>query len=345
MKTIKNYNIYIFMSTFTRNIIDVYSVIYLYKFGFSFNDIIIIYAYIYFFGYFISNLCIRIGNKIGYKYILIMSSVFTSISFYILHNSYNLYLISLFLSLSMFTYHPIRHYFGIKLLQSKETISNNLIYIYLANLLSSYLAIKNINLIYLMIISIISIIPTLFIGKDKYEIIKYSKIPSYKLKFFFFDQFRIIFILFEPLYLYMISNTISYVGIFNIILTLASIAFLYLFVRKMNTNKDYKYLNFIFVIILLLKLNTSNKVLLLIVAFFEGIGIKINELVSTLNFYDGNKLNIGYIIICEKIFCVTRFLILVIIYFLSFNIKIILYLLVVGIFILSFMYEKKDTVT
>ena len=343
MKTIKNYNIYIFISTFTRNIIDIYSVIYLYQKEISIKNIIAIYAITYFLGCFISALSINLGNKIGYKYILIMSSIMTSITFYIINNCRNIYLIALFLSLSIFTYHPIKHYYGIILLNHKKAIGNTLIFTYIAQLLSSYIAITNMKLIYLIIISIIGIIPALFIKKEKTKGIIYPKtIPNNKLKFFLFDQFKIIFILLEPLYLYLIAHNISYVGIFNIILTISSITCIYLLVNKININKNYKYINIIFTIILIFKLNINNKYLLLVIAFLEGIGIKTNELVSTMNLYSNNKLNEGYIITSERIFCITRALILSIIYFFPFDLKISLYILIIGIFILSFQYKKSS---
>ena len=96
-------------------------------------------------------------------------------------------------------------------------------------------------------------------------------------------------------------------------------------------------------IILILKLNTSNYFILLIIAFFEGIGIKTNELVSTINLYNNNDISNGYIITSEKFFCIFRTLILSVIYFISSNIKICLYILIIGIIILSFIY-KKDTI-
>lgn len=344
MKTIKNYNIYIFISTFTRNIIDIYSVIYLYKQGIAIKNIIAIYAIVYFLGFYLSTLSIKIGNKIGYKYILILSSIITGITFYIIRKSTKIYLISIFLSLSMFTYHPIRHLYGIKLLKHKKEIGNTLILIYLASLFSSYIAITNIKPIYLLLISITSIIPALLIKKEKTnKIVSNVKLSKQKIGFFFFDQFRIIFILLEPLYLYLISSHMSYVGTFNIILTIASIIFIYLLSNKINIEKNYKYLNIIFVIILILKLNIYNKNLLLIIAFLEGIGIKANELVSTMNLYSTNKLSEGYIITSEKIFCVVRALILSIIYFLPLSLKTTLYILIIGIFILSFQYKKDTT--
>ena len=344
MKNIKYYNLYIFIQTFTRNIIDIYSVIYLYKQGLNIKNIIAIYALVYFLGCFITYLSMNIGNKIGYKYFLILSSIITSISFNIIHQSNNIYLIALFLSLSIFTYHPIRHYYGINLLKQKKKIGLTLILTYIASLFSSYLATIKINNVFLILLSIISIIPALFIKKESFKSNKYpSKIDRDKFNFFLFDQFRIIFILLEPLYLYIISNNISYVGIFNIILTISSIICIYLLVNKININNNYKYLNIIFVIVLLLKLNIYNKNILLLIAFLEGIGIKTNELVSTINFYHNKDNNIGYIITCEQIFCLIRCLILSIIYFISLNLKIIMYLLLVGLFILSFMYKEKNT--
>ena len=322
MKNIKSYNIYMFISTLTRNIIDIYSVVLLYKKGISLQNIIGIYAITYFIGTYISTISLKLGNKIGYKYILIFSSIITSISFYILNKSSNPYIISIFLSLSQFTYHPIKHYYGINLLTKKDEIGNMIILTYIATLLSSYIAIKEIKIIYLIIISLISIIPSLFIKKERKQKITYPKnIPKNTLNFFILDQTKIIFLLLQPLYLYMISNTISYVGIFNIVITISSIIFIYKFANKKDIEKYYKYINILFTIILLLKLNINNKNILLIIAFLEGIGVKTNELISTMNLYRNKVSKTGYIIISEMIFCFVRGVILSIMYILKLKLK------------------------
>lgn len=332
-----------FISSFTRNIIDIYSVVLLYQNGFSINNIIGIYAITYFIGAYISTLSLKIGNKIGYKYPFILSSIITSISFYIINNSHNPYLISIFLSLSIFTYHPIKHYYGITILKGKKEISNMIILTYLATILSSYFAIKEVKIIYLIIICLLSIIPSLFIKKESAIPITYPKhIPKTTLNFFILDQTKIIFLLLQPLYLYTISNKMTYVGIFNIIITISSILFIYQFANKKDIEKYYKLINIIFTIILLFKLNINNKTILLIIAFLEGIGVKTNELISTMNLYQNKTSKIGYLIISETIFCLIRGLILSIIYIFKLNLKTSLYLLLVGIFFLSFQY-KKDT--
>jgi len=344
MKNIKNYYTYIFISTLTRNIVDVYSVVYLYKLGFSVKNIVLTYIIAYFLGIYLSKLSITLGNKIGYKYILISSSIITSLTLFVIRYSHNLYLIAIFLSLSIFTYHPIKHYYGMLFLKQKKQIGSNLIIVYLATLLSSIIAIKNFEVIYLVIISIIGIIPALFIKKELPKKIDYpKKLSKNKIKYFIFDQFKIIFLLLEPLYLYLISNNLSYVGYFNIILTISSVICIHLLVTKINLERSYKYLNIIFIIILLLKINILNKNILLIIAVLEGIGIKTNELVSNINLYHNSNKSIGYIIIVEKIFCLVRTIILCFIYFLQVDLKIILYILIIGIFILSFQYKKDTT--
>lgn len=341
MKNIKFYNIFIFISTLTRNIIDIYSVVYLYQKNIPLKQIILIYAIVYFLGAFISTLSIKLGNKIGYKYPLIISTITSSIAFYLIESSKNIYIIGLFLSLSIFTYHPIRHYYGTVLLKDKKNVGTTLIFIIIAQIISSYFAIKKINIIYLIIISIISIIPILFIKKEKTKkIIIPKKIPKIKMRFFILDQFKIIFLLLEPLYLYLVSQKLSYVGIFNIVTIISSIICLYLLSRFIDLKKYYKYINFIFVIILLLKLNITNQTILLIIAFLEGIGIKTNELVSTVNLYDNKENTEGYIILSEIIFCLVRTFILVILFLLNINIKISMYILLIGIFFLSFQYNK-----
>lgn len=343
MKNIKSYNIYMFISTLTRNIIDIYSVVLLYQKGFSISTIIGIYAITYFIGAYLSTISIHLGNRIGFKYILIFSSIMTGVSFYAIRNIQNAYLIAILLSLSIFTYHPIKHYYGITLLKGKKEIGNVIILTYLATLLSSYLAMKEIKIVYLIIISLLSIVPSLFIKKEKVQTITYPKnIPRNTLNFFVLDQTKIIFLLLQPLYLYLLSNTIRYVGIFNIIITISSILFVYIFANKYDLEKYYKWINIIFTMILFLKLNIDNKTILLFIAFLEGIGVKANELISTMNLYQNKTAKIGYLIISEQIFCFVRGLLLSVIYLFRMDLKVALYLLLVGIFFLSFQY-KKDT--
>ena len=226
MKNVKLYNIYLFISTFSRNIIDIYIPIFLYQKGINIRNILGIYIIIYLMGIFISYMSIKIGNFIGYKYILILSSILTSLCFYILQDSNNIYLISLIVSLSMFTYHPIRHIYGIKLFGSKIKVGKMLILQYLASIVSSLFVIRKIKRIYLIFIALVSIIPSIWMEREDSKKIKYNQsISKRRFCFYVFDQFKILFLLLEPLYLYIIKNQVSYIGIFNIIINISAIIY------------------------------------------------------------------------------------------------------------------------
>ena len=173
--------------------------------------------------------------------------------------------------------------------------------------------------------------------------IKIDKIEKNKLLFFICEQAKVINLSLQPLYLYLfINNKIEYIGIFNAIMGVSACIFIYFFVRKIDDNKYFKYLNILFCIILLLKLNITSNYLILVIGFFEGLGIKMFEIVSAENIYNIKKdTNIkGYIVLVEIIFCFTRSIFCLIGYFIN-DIKIILYISIVLIFIISFIKRKE----
>jgi len=347
MKNQRLYYLFIFFSTFSRNVIDIYSVIFLYQRFNSLKIVVLIYMLVYLFGSIISTLSLLLGNKYGYKYLLIGSQIMTVLAYYLNQHSNSILLIAVCLSLSIFMYHPIRHYYGITLLKDKEMIGKSLIINYGGILLSQFFIIKKLSMIYLIIISVVGIVPVIMMKKEDKKMIKYPKIKELsgkKLLFFGLDQTKIIFLLFEPLYLYLISKTISYIGIFNVVLTVSSIIYVYLIAYKINIEKRYKIINILFTLVLLLKLGIINKYLLLIVAFLEGIGVKTNELISTMNLYNYQDKNsfTGYLVISEIFFCLVRFLILLVIYLSNMSLKIFMYILLGGILLLSWMYQKRD---
>ena len=199
-----------------------------------------------------------------------------------------------------------------------------------------------------LVFSILGIIPILKldIKKQTKKKIKlkqvYKKMPKNKIKFFILEQFKVIFLSLQPLYLYLnISSKLEYIGIFNIILGIASLTFIYIFIKKINLNKYFIYLNIIFIITLLFKINILNKNILLVIAFFEGLFLKMYETVSLTNIYNKDKNNvIEYLIICEIIFCLTRSIICLACIFIL-DLKLILYLMIFGILLSGFVKVNK----
>ena len=357
MKNITYYNIFILISTFARNIVEVFSIILLYKLGFSIKELMLFYVIYFLSSAIVSTVSLIISNKINFKYILLFSSIIYAYSFYYLSNLNNnflsLFIFAILLSISNYTYHPIRHYYALKVLDNNKNkkIASILIINYIAIIIATYIGsyiTDNIGLepiVYILIIfSLISIIPLfkLKIDNNKYKInLSIKKINKNKILFFSLEQGKVIFLLLQSLYLYIyVKNSIMYLGIFNIINSLASLFTIYFFSK--SNNYKFKLINILLCLILILKINMTNSNLLLILAFFEGIGIKVFEVFSTKNIYNiKTKDTISYLILAELIFCLVSSLIFLIFYFIN-NLKIMLYVCILFIFICSFIKLKID---
>lgn len=357
MSNIKRYNIFILLSTLARNIVEIFSSVLLYKMGYSLKEILLFYSIVYLIGAIISTIVIYLTKIVKPKYILILSSIIFSGSFYymsIMSKTFiNLIIFSIIYGMGAYTYHTIRHYYAIKSMNNHERkeIGSILIYTNIAMVISSILGTyveaklsRLILAIMVIVISILAIIP-IFKYEDKIndKEVKIDKIEKNKFLFFVCEQAKVINLSLQPLYLFLfVNNTISYVGIFNIAMGISSCIFIYFFVRKVDDKKYFKYLNILFCIILILKLNISNKYLVLVIALFEGLGIKIFEIVSSENIYNiKSTTNIkGYLLIVEIIFCLVRSIMCLMGYFIN-NIKIILYLTIIFIFMIGFIKRKE----
>ena len=358
MTNIKRYNIFILLSTISRNIVEVFSSVLLYKEGYSLKEILLFFTILYLVGGLISTLTIYLTRVIKSKYILIISSIIFSFSFYYMSimtkNFFNLVIFSIIYGIGCYSYHSLRHYFAIKAIDDnkKTAIGNILIYsnigIIVASLALSYIQSKLSTFALALVviaISLLAVLPLFKLNiKEDSSKIKYQHISSSKIVFFILEQAKVINLSLQPLYLYLfIDSKIEYVGIFNVVMGISACLFIYFFVRKVDDYKYFKYLNIIFCIFLLLKLNISNKYLILIIGLFEGLGVKMFDIVSSENFYNIKKdTNVkGYIIITEIIFCLIRSIYCLTFYFIN-DIKIILYISIILIFLMGFIKRKND---
>ena len=102
----KLYNIFIFLSTFIRNILEIYSCIYLYQKGLSFREILLFYILVYLIGIILNIMIYFISRKVSINYLLIISIIFSIITYSLFHKSNNYLLLTILLSVSFFPYHP-----------------------------------------------------------------------------------------------------------------------------------------------------------------------------------------------------------------------------------------------
>jgi len=360
MSDIKKFNLFILISTISRNIIEVFSSVLLYKMGYSIKDIMLFYLVMYITAIFINIISLRLVNIINYKYILIISSLIYSYAFYFLNNMnrdiISLIIFSIILSTGSYAYHAMRHFLAINVLgkDKRKGIGNILIFNHLAIMISSYIGAVITNklglnyvVIIIIILSIIGIIPIINLkDKIKKEKIKIDvkKINFNRILFFVFEQFKVMFLVLQPLYLYIyVERNIEYIGIFNIVMGIASIIFVYFFVRKSKVNKIFWFLNILFCLVLMFKINLENDYILLVIAFLEGLFTRMYEVVSSENLYDCDKGNaISYLLVVESIFSITNTIIYLTYYLFDISLKFILYICIIGILISGFVrYRKK----
>ena len=199
--------------------------------------------------------------------------------------------------------------------------------------------------IVILVLSFISVVPVLKLKNIKKEKINLSKvsIPRDKVFFNILEQFKVILLELQPLYLYIyVKKSISYVGTFNILINLASLIVM-LFISKRVTNKYFRYINILLGIVLIFKFNIDNSIILLLIALLEGIGIKLYEKFSLNNLYDVKRSNINsYLIVEEFIFFITKSVLMVVFILLVRDLKLILYICILGIVISGFYIRDKS---
>lgn len=349
------YNIFLLISSLSRNLVEVFNIALLYKLNYSIKEILLYYSVYFGFSILVNVITINLTNYIKSKYILVLSNILFCCSYYYLNNMKcdirNLIIFAMLSSFASYTYHAIRHYFAIKYTDSSnKEIGSIAIYSFIGIILSSYLGPYltekysfSITVIIIFITSLLSIIPLLLI-KDKTvkEKIRRIHLDKNRKIFFILEQSKVLFLLIQPLFLYIyVSENLKYIGIFNVINCIASIILIYFIVRKLNINKYFKYLNIILIIILLLKLNILNKYFILVLAFFEGLLIKIYEITSMKNLYQVETTNIkSYLLKVEIIFCLIRSIFMFLFYLFTDNLKVILYILLVFIFASGFFIKE-----
>ena len=353
------YNIFLLLSTLSRNLVEVFNIALLYKLGYSIKDIFLYYSIFFLFSMIVNVITINLTNYIKSKYILIISNILFCYSYYFLnnmnHNLKNLIIFAIISAISSYSYHAIRHYFALKHTDnSNNEIGNIAIFSFLGIIISSYLGPFitekygfGITIVIILVFSLISIVPLLLINDKtvKEKIVK-IKLNNNRKLFFIFEQSKVLFLLIQPLFLYLyVSENFKYIGIFNVINCVASIMFVYFVVRKINVNKYFKYFNIFLIIVLFFKLNILNKYFILVLAFFEGLFIKVYEIVSMKNLYQVKTDNIkSYLIKVEIIFCLVRSIIMFIFYLFIKDIKISLYILLILIFISGFCIKDKKRI-
>lgn len=357
MSDLKKYNIFIFITSFDKLLVEIFIPLILYNMSFTIKEIILFLILKYSF----CLLFIPVGYFIGKKYsvstLMILSSIIFSITYIYLSqinkNLTSLIILSILYSSYLMFYWLGRHMYGLSIIEDKKTTDNVSLYnifTILGGLFSpfigSYIIEKTSTLTLstiVLVLMIISIIPLTKIKKIKLNsntqikhIIK--SFPKTNYIFNTLDQLRYILYTVLPLWIYInIKSKYSYIGILNIITGLGSIIYIYLLSKKMDKNKkDYLSLSLLIMgIIYLLKITITSNLAYLIITLFEGITKSSLDTITLRNtyVYQKNYCITSYIIFTEIINNIARTLFLIIFYIFNVPLTTMLLICILGIFL------------
>lgn len=349
-----NFSIFMFLSNFSRYLIEIFIPVILFKNNIEYNEILL-------FLFIRSLLSLILLYPIYYLIINInikLSLILTLIFFILTYNyiySYNLLFLCLFSSLSTLLYFLVRNIliFNNKSEEKVGKYSGNIVILFnvssiLGIFIGGYLLnffSKNILLIISSIVFFISIFFIKNIKNLSYEKINFKKIFSKddsKLKgFYMFEQFKFVEVTLFPLYLFMnIDASFTTIGYFSLIVGIASIFCIKILSKELDKkNKDYLFLiTLLFCGILILKLEITSFTTFLIIALLEGIVSKLYDTIALSKAYSlENK--ISNILIFETYYNLARVIIFGICFFII-DFKLLIYFLISGIFLSSLVTNK-----
>lgn len=357
MSNLKKYNIFTFVTTFAKLLIEVFIPLILYNMNFTIKEIILFLIIKHALCTIFLPITKLVIKKKSTTFIMIISSILFTLSYIYLNfltkNLFKLLIFTTLLSMYLTFYWVGRHTYALSIIEDKKATDNVSLYTIftiLGGLFSTYIGsilIEKTSYLFLSIIvlflMLISIIPLTKIKskKETNEIKLINIITSFPKRnyiFTFFDQLRFILVTIFPLYIYLnINKSYKYIGIINIVSGLGSIIYIYILKKLMDKNKsDYLSSSLLYLAITYtLKLLTKNNIIFLIIVFFEGIFRSVVDLITLRNtyVYSKNYTRLNYTIFTEGINNIGRVIILTLFYITNISLKKIILICILGILI------------
>lgn len=357
MSNLKKYNIFTFVTTFAKLLIEVFIPLILYNMNFPIKEIILFLIIKHALCTIFLPITKLIIKKKSTTFLMIISSILFTLSYIYLNfltkNLFKLLIFTTLLSMYLTFYWVGRHTYALSIIEDKKATDNVSLYTIftiLGGLFSTYIGsilIEKTSYLFLSIIvlflMLISIIPLTKIKskKETNEIKLITIITSFPKRnyiFTFLDQLRFVLVTIFPLYIYLnINKSYKYIGIINIVSGLGSIIYIYILKKLMDKNKrDYLSSSLLYLAITYtLKLLTKNNIIFLIIVFFEGIFRSVVDLITLRNtyVYSKNYTRLNYTIFTEGINNIGRVIILTLFYITNISLEKIILICILGILI------------
>ena len=330
----RKFNVYVFISTFARALIETFIPLLLFKFGYNLKEVVFYFLMYNFIELIISYPMVYLATKKGNKILAIFGFIGFVLTQVMLNKMYMglsyLLIIATLYAVYRAGYWLSRRYFNLKVIHKKHisstysivTIINQLALIfagYMGALILDFVGTGVLTVI-AIVLYVISIIP-LFMFKFehdetntdvKIELFKTLKDVGFN-NLYIFGSYEILNVLkfFFTLYLFIyVKDTYQTVGLFNLITNLSVMLFAFYYGKKTDGKKNYLKLSIILTcLVYVIKANVVS-IALVIVSLLEGIAIKMYEISMNKEMYslskkfEYNNYNLMYEIIC-KVFIVS----------------------------------------
>lgn len=365
----KRFNLYVFFSTFARNLIELFIGTILYQNGFSVHEVIFYYLIVQLTCFLGTYPAVKFSKDYSNRVLAFISIAAFIITQFLLNTvvQTTLYLVLVGISYGTFRicYWTSRRYYNLKVMKKEKIASSysiisiiNQISIivgsYIGSLFLDYVSVRVLTLIS-FVIFILSVCSLYFMKFDhekndeKLDLLGTLKaIPKSNLYLFASYELLALIKFFVPLFIYIyVSNNYQTIGILTLISNVATIVITYLYGKCIDNDKNYYKSCIIFlVLIFIAKVNVDAK-LLFIVSFFDGLAQKMLELSIQKEFYVQSKkfeyynFNLAY----EFLLNLFRVIVVGLIYFFVFDLKNMIYVtlifMTIGVF-LNFKEIKKS---
>lgn len=368
----KKFNIYVFISTFARALIETFIPLLLFKFGYSLKEVVFYFLIYNFIELIISYPMVYLATKKGNKILAIFGFIGFVLTQVMLNKMYMglsyLLIIATLYAVYRAGYWLSRRYFNLKVIHKKHisstysivTIINQLALIfagYIGSLILDFVGTGILTFIAILLY-VISIFPLFMFKFEHDETNTDVKIELFKTlkevglnNIYVFGLYEILNVLkfFFTLYLFIyVKDTYQTVGLFNLITNLSVMIFAFYYGKKTDGKKNYLKLSIILTaLVYILKANVVS-IALVIVSLLEGIAIKMYEISMNKEMYslskkfEYNNYNLMYEILCK----VFRSFVLIISYLFISDLKVMIYVSVVvillGLFVNVTKVKKKD---
>lgn len=359
------FNIFSFLSTFARSLIEIFISLYLFKNGISFHNIILFYFFVNMFAVPLSYFFVKLGEKTKYIYIMIIGLITFVIVQLLLRNviNSNYYLILLAFVYSVYRrgYWVARRLYITEIMPTNKTSGLFSIVLVLSQLASivagcvGSIILNNVGIVTLTIISstllFLSVIPLLGIkhnnvSKDiklKESIKKYNK--NNYLVFSFYELNNLLTFIF-PIYIALhVENSYFLAGNLNAISNIAIILFIMIYGKVLDKNKNYIATSTILVLLCaILKFNIKSYYILAIY-FVEGIVTKMqSQSVNKIYFENRGDMDLThYNLIYQIMECLVRALVTFPLLFIDdIRIMIIFVICVISSLLIIYMFNIKN---